>query len=362
MKILLVTETWDETNGPYETWYIWILDIFRRLGHTVEAVDNKLNLLPFGMGGPTAHNYSSLMNQLRAYRANDVLINRKLRRVAKRFQPDLILFSKCENISFKTVLWLRENTHALLENWDHDNPFWYENTSINLLHSIASYDVFFALSKPVIPALYSIGCPRVEYVPMFFIPDRFKIKSDLTDADQNRFTCDILFIGNGSPKRAELLRHLVGYDLGIWGKWKHVLDPDDPLWNKIKGPQLNGEDYAKALARCKIGLNVLNVHNWGGSNLRTYEVTGCGSFLLTEYSPEQAEELFIEGEHLECFRTPEELKQKIDFYLTNEETRNAVAIAGQKQTLSHHTLEHRLNKIIETTEQIRRTKASRNSL
>jgi hypothetical protein len=57
---------------------------------------------------------------------------------------------------------------------------------------------------------------------------------------------------------------------------------------------------------------------------RCTKIALCGSFLLTEYAP-GTERLFALGTEIDVFHTPDELAQKVRFYLANEEQREAMA-------------------------------------
>jgi spore maturation protein CgeB len=341
MKILLVTETWDLTNGPYESLYPYMRSIFERMGHQVVAVDNKKNYLR--LGGRTTWEVAGWMGRLRWLKINDLIVNSILRRVSLQFQPDLVLLMKCENIYYDTVIWLREHTSAVIFNWDHDNPFWPSNTSMHLLRSMPLFDVFGALSTALIPVLESIGCRKAIFLPMFFNEERL---SKTTNAQGGELLASqIAFIGNGSIERAEALRHLVDYDLAIWGNWPDLL-PDDPLRTRIRGNYLEGARYALAMKQTQIALNVLNMQCRGSHNTRTFEATGFGAFLLTEYSSEQAVDLFKEDKEIACFRSAGELKEKTAYYLLHETERKRIAAAGQARPLGEHTLRHRLERIV----------------
>lgn len=349
MKILLVTETWDLTNGPYETPYPFYCRVLERLGHQVQAVDNKKHLVTLSR----LKGWNHVPGRVRAglYKGGDIMVNRRLRHTAQTWQPDLILLNKCENITLGTIFWLKQHTDAVIFNWDHDNPFWPSNTSMDLLRSIPLYDGFGILAEYLIPVLYSLGCQRVEYLPMFFNPERFNLDGEPSAADRARFSSEIAFIGNGSLERAEMLRHLVDFDLAIWGIWD-FLPEEDPLRAHLRGRYLDGCDYGRALRCAKIAVNVLNIQCRMANNTRTFEVTGMGTMLLTEYTREQAEDLFIEDQEIVCYRSPEELQEKARYYLTHEDERRRIAKAGRARTLSEHTLERRLKRIVEVAEEI----------
>lgn len=350
MRILLVTEAWGPGNGPFDTFYPYYREILTAMGHTVDVVDNKVMYLP--VGGQTVWNCPRLFRALGWVRWNDLFVNVLLRRRALSRQPDLILMTKAENIRWRTVAWLKQRTNALLFNWDMDHPFWPTNTSMDLLRSMPYYDCFGSLAEHFIPALESLGCPRVEHVPMFFIPERFELTEPLTAADHERFDCDLLFIGRCSRERADMLRPLADRDLAVFGPdWDRMLASDDPLRRCLRGAFLGGQDYARALRCCRIAVNVLVTQCKGANNLRTFEATGCGAFLLTEYSREQAEVLFRDGEELVCFHTADDLHHAVSQYLTQADRRVSIARAGQRRCLANHTLRHRLAALMAVAEE-----------
>jgi len=354
MKILMVTETWDLKHGPAETFYCNYKSFLNEKGHEVAAVDNMKNYI--FIGGHTMWDYPAWLGRLRWGKINNHIINIKLRRISAQMQPDLILIIKGENIFSKTITWLKANTCAAIVNWDPDNPFWWSNTSTELLRSMPLFDAFGTWSRAFFPALASIGCRRVEYWPMFFNVERFRLDNKPPDPDEAKaYHSDIAFVGNGSPERAEMLRHLLDFDLALWGPWK-CLEPEDPLRNHIRGAYLDGKRYAQVMRQTKIGVNVMNMQCRGASNLRTFETTGLGTMLLTEYSEEQARDLFVEDREIVCFRSPEELREKAKYYLQHEVERRQIALAGQQRTMREHTLKHRIESILEVTNEILATR------
>lgn len=68
---------------------------------------------------------------------------------------------------------------------------------------------------------------------------------------------------------------------------------------------------------------------------RPREVAITGAFCLTEYSP-SLDKMFVPGEETDFFRTPEELLEKVRFYLANPGKREAMARAAQARTQKDH--------------------------
>jgi len=111
----------------------------------------------------------------------------------------------------------------------------------------------------------------------------------------------------------------------------------------------NDEAYVKILKSSKININTSESrfgHSFAnknvliGANLRDFEVTVSGGFLLTYYSKE-IENFFKLGVEIETWSNEVELVDKLTFYLKNEKARKDIAFAGQKKALSEHTWKKR---------------------
>ncbi len=89
-----------------------------------------------------------------------------------------------------------------------------------------------------------------------------------------------------------------------------------------------------------INLNIFHVQCMDAPTVRVYDILACGGFLLTEYRP-CLEEEFAVGEELETFRSPDELREKIEFYLSHDDRRREIAAQGQRRVLENYTYRHR---------------------
>jgi spore maturation protein CgeB len=95
---------------------------------------------------------------------------------------------------------------------------------------------------------------------------------------------------------------------------------------------------------------VLNYHigvagNFAG-NMRMFEVTGVGSCLLTD-NKSNMRDLFEVDSEVIVYDSKEDCIAKAKWLMENEDERKKIALAGQKRTLTKHTVEKRCNLIIE---------------
>ena len=101
------------------------------------------------------------------------------------------------------------------------------------------------------------------------------------------------------------------------------------------------KDLAEVYFNTKINVNIFHVQCLDSTNPRIYDVLLTGSFLLTEYRPILEEEFEI-GKHLDVFRTPDELREKTEYYLAHPDERETMARAGQTHVRNHYTFAHRM--------------------
>jgi spore maturation protein CgeB len=80
---------------------------------------------------------------------------------------------------------------------------------------------------------------------------------------------------------------------------------------------------------------------------RTFEVPGCGGFLLTERVP-HLERYFEIGSEIAVFDGEHELVEQVERWLGDEDARARVAEAGYRRVMREHTYDHRFDEIFRT--------------
>lgn len=123
---------------------------------------------------------------------------------------------------------------------------------------------------------------------------------------------------------------------------------DETLMPKVhrRPPVQVGEATSFIYAGTKINLNIALKGIEGGTTQRIMDIMGAGGFVLTNYCEETAE-LFEEGKEIVMFRTPEELIQKVDYYLEHEEEREQIARAGHERAMNDYTYEKKIKKLLD---------------
>jgi spore maturation protein CgeB len=159
----------------------------------------------------------------------------------------------------------------------------------------------------------------------------------------------VVFVGGLSSDHAERIRFLEriasSQPVDIWGYGFDSLSENSVLRQFHHG-ELWALDMYNVLYNAKIALNLhINVAGPYANNMRLYEATGVGAFLLTDYK-DNLNSLFEPGKEVVAYRSPEEALELIDYYLGHEEERKAIALAGQARTLREHTYYHRMGEFI----------------
>jgi hypothetical protein len=127
-------------------------------------------------------------------------------------------------------------------------------------------------------------------------------------------TIDVGFIGTPRSVRRPWLVHVDTVSTGVYGL-----------------------AHSNLVGRTKINLNL--DAGYGGFSDRVLKILGSSGFLLSQYS-EELEHYFDIGNDLDIFRTVDEMRDKIDFYLSNPEERNRIAITGHKKAQNYTSLKY----------------------
>jgi spore maturation protein CgeB len=342
MKILYAAGLTPNDSSLYRLWAL------ERLGHHV---------IPFN-----SHNYlppnsavRKLVFRLSAGPHVDRL-NRDLLQIVEREKPDLLWADK--------LLWARPRTldrlHALgiaTVSYMIDNPFGTRQDPGWRLYmkDIPHYDLHVVQRDRNIADYRSRGARDVIKIQTAYEPTiHFPPPEGWSDKDRNR---DVSFIGTPYEERAPILTRL-----GELNEFGVAISGNDPLWRKALSPaafaklyregELYQQQYREAIWRSRINLSFLTHSNQDEFVHKSFEIAGCGGFLLAERSEGHLQR-FREDDEAVFFSTFEELVQKIRRYLPDEIARTRIAAAGQVRAHrdGYHN-DHQVALILERAEPI----------
>ena len=120
--------------------------------------------------------------------------------------------------------------------------------------------------------------------------------------------------------------------------------------SSLKGVKLHGgvsthKEMPVVFYKSKINLNITIRSIQTGLSQRVWDILGCKGFLLTNYQMEIPEYLEV-SKDLECFENEAELKEKVRFYLQNEDKRMEIAVHGYETVKNRHTCRNRVAEIL----------------
>lgn len=132
---------------------------------------------------------------------------------------------------------------------------------------------------------------------------------------------------------------------------KHTLDlfTLDPAFTLPNLRNHGTADYYSEMPlvfqKSRINLNISLRSIQSGIPLRAFDIMGSGGFLLSNYQEDFLEN-FTPGEDFVFYESEQDLLQKIDYYLTHEEERQAIARNGHDKVAAAHTYRDRVREML----------------
>lgn len=272
------------------------------------------------------------------------LRNARLIKTVKETKPDLVFIIRGADFYPETLIKIKNENKVKLVCW------WMEGSSdIEKSAEKASYyDFYFINSRYAVKEHIKRGIKNCLYLPLG-ADTEFHRKLSLTN--DNRYKCDIGFVGAWDLNRQIVLQDLVDMDnVNILGpKWRKRNSKNKEMLRIIKGEGLYNEDIVNFFNTTKINININLRQNHNipsGANLRTFEVTACGGFLLTDFV-EELPELFRIPDEIEVFNSKDEFIDKIKYYIKNDSIREKIAENGYRRVIANHTYEIRMKQLLD---------------
>jgi hypothetical protein len=137
------------------------------------------------------------------------------------------------------------------------------------------------------------------------------------------------------------------YDVGFCGS----VISDRQIWLDFLSKHFNikkdifviGEEMVDAICSYKLAFNKTLADD---INYRVFETLGCKTALITN-KPPGIEKFFIDDKHIIYYSNPDELKEKILYYLNNQEKLKEISLNGYNEAISKHTYDVRAKQFLE---------------
>ncbi len=322
---VLIVGAWDH-RGRHEE---FIYRAFRHLGARVRGLN------------PSRH--QSVYH--RGLRLFPVL----LERLARRFQPHLILTAKGRGVP--PDLWATLPGLKVMWYPDYRDP-----PDPHILALARASDCFFLTAYGQQEQYRRLGVRRVHFLPQA-VDSRMRAPETWPEP---RYPLG--FLGSGYAYRHRL--HLLAafarrFPVHLWGGgWDRYRCPFPPAWCLSPGewqqirqafhrihPPVYNEDYGRVVHHTAIllGTSVPGVRLYFSN--RVWFTLGWGGFLLQEYV-EGLETLFENHRHLVWFHSPEEGLALAERYLRFPYERHRIAREGFRLVHTRHTYRHRIQTLL----------------
>jgi hypothetical protein len=252
------------------------------------------------------------------------------------FRPDLVLNQDLFHIDTKLMRRIKEIGNPIAIGQVGIEPSRGEDWSV--------YDLMISQLPTTVKFFQSLGV-RAEVNHLAFEPAVLAVLPEKPAAD-----IDVSFVGSVSVdhlQRIALLEAVARrYDLKLWGTRPQALPASSPLHRCFQG-EVWGADMYQVLRRSRITLNShIDLAGREAGNMRLFEATGVGAFLLTDFK-DNLHTLFAPDREVAVWRSIGECLGRIEHYLRDDDGRAEIARAGQARTMAQHTYRHRAAEILD---------------
>lgn len=269
----------------------------------------------------------------------------ELEAVFVREQPDVILVI---GFSYKFVAPLNLKRLAQKHN---AQLFLYDTDSCNLYSNRREFIFFLDHELPVYDHIFSFSRVVTDFFVRQGLPASFAPfgSLELPHYQVQGEEHPVLFVGSGDLRRILLLESIADV-LKVYGnRWQRNYPlMSEQLRQCVDDTSIWGDVLYQQLANSKIILNITRGPFYAaetGINLRIFEAMAAGCFVLTDYCDEVTE-LFLPGVEIETFKGSAELREKVEYYLSNDDARQQIAERGYQKFLSHYTWEQRMRQML----------------
>ncbi len=272
------------------------------------------------------------------------------------------LIKLCEKNQFDLVFVMAENflhgstIQEMKEISGHPPAFLYHSHDNNFSEGIckpkdffktlAAYDVVFTTKSQNVLRYRELGQKNAHFIPSAFEPSvHYPIP-----ADQSRYAkqgLEVTFVGTYDRSREPIVNTLDWNHLRVWGSQWQRFSAYTQHKDRINNGPIYYFEFADVLSHSACSLGLLRAEAEDLHTQRTFEIPACGSL---QFSPRTEEILsfFEEDKEIVCFGSPEELKDKLNYYLANSALRQKLALAGHERCLrDKHTYHDRITKMLD---------------
>ena len=298
MKVLLLLPMADGQTGPA------IYHAFQRLKHQIKYVDTKIE--------PN-----------KSYKA------------CCEFKPDLVFCSRTYQLTGEIEKIKKRFKDAKICMWNMDT-----RTDINdwqhLFPLIKLVDYHFVPDTKTIPEWRQMN-PNTFWLSQGLQDEIYHKPDEITEDDRRKYFCDVSFAGSDRKQRRPFLNAIDKMNINF------------KRWGCAGMPKVYNEEHNKMVSQSKINLCCSGwSENGAYTSVRDYKVMGAGGFVLELYR-KGIDDIFpfkVPGV-MGTYISPDDLVQRIRYWLNHEEERKAMAERGHKWVHENATYMHRIKQALD---------------
>lgn len=260
--------------------------------------------------------------------------NRALCAAAEEHRPDLIWIDKgdwvwattLEALRARGAFMVQHNTDAL---WPRTRLLWLNR---RLLRSTPRwFDVFLTTNIDDRARIERRSVTVSMLTDLGYDEDRFE-PSPLPPDIQTQWANPMIFVGHYEPRTEAGILAMIeaGLPVTVFGHRPWFASRNRARLGEHLRPQLSDEDYVHAIKGAKIGLCFVSEVNYNETAARSFEIPGCGTFLLAMRTRQHLD-CYREGKEAEFFGHPRELVEKARYYLEHDDERREIARNGRER-------------------------------
>ena len=323
---------------------VYIVESIESLGHTVEFIDIR-----------------NIVNKLGNH-PGQVEILKQIDKLQK--SPDIIIVLKGREITYETLNKIKTKfKNAIFTNWFFDVLFGYDKIwdAHAFFPTLKLYDFYFCSLRGVVDKLRDRGFKNVYYLGEACFPPLHG-EQYMNNFQRRKYGSDVAFCGSigfslQHANRIPILQKIInaGCNTKIWGEiaGKKTLIPIE-LLNCHQNAAVINERHSMVCQSSLINIGIDQMPELDMSfSARVYRILCAGGLYLST-ATKGLDNIFIlnkEGEEITnkqdivVFYNEDDLINKIDFLLENEDIRESIAKNG-KEKVKKYTFKYRIKEMI----------------
>jgi len=221
---------------------------------------------------------------------------------------------------------VQHNTDAL---WPRPRLLWLNR---RLLRSTPGwFDVFLTTNVDDQARIERLSVTASVLTDLGFDDRRFE-PSPLPPHMKARWANPIVFVGHHEPRTEAGILALIeaGIPVTVFGHPPWFASRNRARLGEHLRPHLSDDDYIHAIKGAKIGLCFVSEVNYNQTEARSFEIPGCGTFLLAMRTRQHLD-CYREGNEAEFFGDARELVQKARYFLEHDDERQEIARRGRER-------------------------------